>query len=206
MSVKRALAHAAGARVPGHVGVIKTVGSLRLRFPFRQMYNVYLTDIAHTYTQMLRVRRDFSGAPGDDSSSISRGSRAGAFSMSELARARGDSASDRLSDVLLFSSLLFSPRRRDVSSTCADDHVDRSFVVRPMTWRFMITSCITLSREKTSCDLRERIGLMLRLCLLDSRRICGCERICCLFYANEAIKWLSQINLQISIIPYSKIE
>lgn len=29
----------------------------------------------------------------------------------------------------------------------ADDRIDRSFVVLPMTWRFMITLCITLSRN-----------------------------------------------------------
>jgi len=64
-----------------------------------------------------------------------------------------------------------------VSSACADDHVDRS-LVRSMTWHFMITPCITLSRNGTQplSLLREISGSAFRLCSSDSWRIDSYER------------------------------
>lgn len=47
---------------------------------------------------------------------------------------------------------------RGISSSCADDHVDRSFLVRPMTWRFLITPCITLSTYANSSFRRGEIS------------------------------------------------
>lgn len=60
---------------------------------------------------------------------------------------RGDSASSVRLATMYYS--LFSLSLRGVSSTYADDHVDRLFVVRPMTWRFMITLRVTLSQVAT---------------------------------------------------------
>lgn len=94
--------------------------------------------------------------------------------MSELASARGDSAIGSLRCNSLFLSLLsplfFSlPLPHGVSSTCADDHVDRPLVVRPMTWRFMITLRVTLSRNELRPTRADRLMLVLRLCLTDGQ-------------------------------------
>lgn len=85
----------------------------------------------------------------DDSSLIPRGSRAGASSMSELTSL----VIQRRIATRFFSSLF-----RGISSSCVDDHIDRSSVVSAMTWHFMIALCITLFRNETE-DLRLR-GLL----------------------------------------------
>jgi len=78
-------------------------------------------------------------------------------------------------------SLALSPLSLPLPRHIIDDHVDRSFVVRPMTWRSVITLCITLSRNELRPTRAGRLGASF-IHPSDGRRVWKCGGgICRLF-------------------------
>lgn len=121
---------------PWHVDVIKTVGSLRLRFPFRR-----IRACTNKRVRMYVLCEIF---PAPSAMTLPRFRCVGVPQVHPWCRS---TVIQRRVATARRSSLLSVSLCGGVSSACADDHVDRSLVVRSMTWHFMITPCITLSRN-----------------------------------------------------------